>query len=466
MNKKYQIFISSTYEDLKSCRTSVRDAILSMMHFPVGMELFGAANEKQWDIIKETIDSSDYYVLIIGNRYGTLISECDKNSISYTEKEFDYASESGIPILAFIANENVLIGPTEIENDEKREKLKLFKEKIKNKYLIDFWSSEADLTQKVINSLYRQMDRTERPGWIRGGNAQNSLDTINYLSERVRELEAENKLLVEKNSDAIRMPSIRMQFEFVGSLFNYGTEKYNQDMSAVEITEHGWVIHAKKIEPSVERFDCKPLSMDDVPDELQEYVTEASINEYNKNIPSKEEYEEYNHLVNKYYNVKENGFIVKIVIVNEGTKKATDINADIMLPNGMIAMKKAEAVDMNMPPELSYPLNPIEEAKKYINNPQQYEGEKTFSEIITTLNKNGRRRHDSYTYDDDYDIWVKEHNIRAWEKSLIHTYECYPGECCIVPIEEGDYIIDTNLICEEIPESVNNKMRIKVVFDR
>ncbi len=48
MDKKYQVFISSTYTDLVEARRKVRDAILSMYHFPVGMELFGAANEEQW----------------------------------------------------------------------------------------------------------------------------------------------------------------------------------------------------------------------------------------------------------------------------------------------------------------------------------------------------------------------------------------------------------------------------------
>ena len=45
LDKKYQVFISSTYTDLIEARAKVRDAILSMYHFPVGMELFGAANE-------------------------------------------------------------------------------------------------------------------------------------------------------------------------------------------------------------------------------------------------------------------------------------------------------------------------------------------------------------------------------------------------------------------------------------
>ena len=63
MDKKYQVFISSTYKDLIEARAKVRDAILSIYHFPVGMELFGAANEEQWQIISETIDSSEVSIL-------------------------------------------------------------------------------------------------------------------------------------------------------------------------------------------------------------------------------------------------------------------------------------------------------------------------------------------------------------------------------------------------------------------
>ena len=54
MEKKYQIFISSTYEDLKEERRKVQDTILSMYQFPIGMEMFSAADEEQWEIIQET----------------------------------------------------------------------------------------------------------------------------------------------------------------------------------------------------------------------------------------------------------------------------------------------------------------------------------------------------------------------------------------------------------------------------
>lgn len=96
MEKKYQVFISSTYKDLIEARSKVRDAILSMMHFPVGMEMFNAADEEQWEIIQETIDSSDYYVLILGQRYGSVIESGSDAGISYTEKEFRYIEKAEI----------------------------------------------------------------------------------------------------------------------------------------------------------------------------------------------------------------------------------------------------------------------------------------------------------------------------------------------------------------------------------
>lgn len=63
--------------------------------------MFNAGDEEQWEVIKKTIDVSDYYVLIFGHRYGSLTNE----GISYTEKEYWYAKEKGIPIHIFISIE-------------------------------------------------------------------------------------------------------------------------------------------------------------------------------------------------------------------------------------------------------------------------------------------------------------------------------------------------------------------------
>ncbi|MDD5853770.1 MAG: DUF4062 domain-containing protein [Lachnospiraceae bacterium] len=117
MEKKYQFFISSTYEDLKEERNKAIQAILTMNQFPIGMEMFSAADDDQWKIIKEAIDSSDFYILIIGNKYGSIE---ETTGISYTEKEFDYAVERKIPVLAFIVDSYVSMTADKFETDSQK----------------------------------------------------------------------------------------------------------------------------------------------------------------------------------------------------------------------------------------------------------------------------------------------------------------------------------------------------------
>lgn len=102
---RFQIFVSSTYTDLYPVRRKVTEHILSMNHIPAGMEMFSASGQQQWKTIQKSIDNSDYYVLIVGERYGS-ISEAE--GISYTEKEFNYARSRGIPTLCFLSDENTL----------------------------------------------------------------------------------------------------------------------------------------------------------------------------------------------------------------------------------------------------------------------------------------------------------------------------------------------------------------------
>src|SRR5258708_16215933 len=96
---KYQIFVSSTFEDLKLEREQVIKAILEMGHLPVGMEMFSAADEEQWKIIAKQIDECDYYVVLCAHRYG---STDPSTGFSFTEKEYDYAVKIGVPVLVFV----------------------------------------------------------------------------------------------------------------------------------------------------------------------------------------------------------------------------------------------------------------------------------------------------------------------------------------------------------------------------
>ncbi len=72
MDKRYQVFVSSTYADLKEERRAVIQTVIELNCIPAGMELFPAADEEQLAFIKRVIDDCDYYLLIIGGRYGSV----------------------------------------------------------------------------------------------------------------------------------------------------------------------------------------------------------------------------------------------------------------------------------------------------------------------------------------------------------------------------------------------------------
>ena len=60
MDKRFQVFISSTFKDLQEERQAVMRAVLELGQMPAGMELFPAADEAAWDLIKGVIDASRY----------------------------------------------------------------------------------------------------------------------------------------------------------------------------------------------------------------------------------------------------------------------------------------------------------------------------------------------------------------------------------------------------------------------
>lgn len=191
MNKKYQIFISSTYTDLVEERKYVQDVILSMNHFPVGMELFSAASEEQWNIIKRTIDTSDFYVLIIGYRYGSEMPD----GIGYTEREYMYAKEKGVPVIVFIKQEGLPVKETDREaSTSKKKKLKDFINRAKMGREVSWWSTKEELGQKVTVSLYKEFERVKRPGWVRATEVLEK-SKMEELQRTIMQLRSENEEL-------------------------------------------------------------------------------------------------------------------------------------------------------------------------------------------------------------------------------------------------------------------------------
>jgi hypothetical protein len=148
------------------------------------------------------IDLCDYYILVLGFRYGSVNDATGK---SYTEMEYDYAISKGIPVLVFTIDDNSAVEDAKWETDDiKKGKLIEFKSRAMRNRLASIWKEPNELYLKVAISIMQAKQEIKRPGWQRGGN--NQLE----LLQQVVDLKTENeklKLQLEKYISASETPS-------------------------------------------------------------------------------------------------------------------------------------------------------------------------------------------------------------------------------------------------------------------
>jgi hypothetical protein len=190
MDKRYQVFISSTFLDLQDERQAVLKAILEIDHMPAGMELFPATDDTAWGLIQDVIDSSDYYILIVGGRYGSR----DDAGLSYTEKEYDHAVAAKKPVIALLHRNPETLPRQKTESDtESWDRLKRFRAKVEKGHTCVYWQNADDLKAKVIVGLTAATKRHPAVGWIRADKAPTEATLVEVLAlkSRITELEAE-----------------------------------------------------------------------------------------------------------------------------------------------------------------------------------------------------------------------------------------------------------------------------------
>lgn len=415
--KKYQIFISSTYTDLIQAREEIIKVILNMYHIPIGMEMFSADNADQWETIQETINNSDYYILIIGNRYGSETNE----GIGYTEKEFDYAKATGVPIYAYIRNREIPTTPKEREKDQdKIIKLDLFIEKVKNNSMVEFWDQPSDLGQKVSIALPKAFRKHPRVGWVRGDSAV-SAETLNemaVLSKGYRDLKEENEKLI---SISKTKPILNIKFNDEDKIQLYLPKQFKNSnlMSKVPITPPDFLNNEEK------SFYYQDDAM-----KYNEWI--------DKNIDI---VSEYNNTV--YYYERSRASITQLItkISNDGTLKAKDIYINILFPENILIYNLKEKNNLK---DMSYPSNapksPIKFAQEAYKRGLQNTGY-NFTPYSTDLSFSSISVHDS--------IKISKNNIKIWIKSLLHTKSFTADDIYIMPIKEGIYTAKVSMICEE-----------------
>jgi len=406
-----------------------------MNHIPAGMEMFSASGRQQWNTIKKAIDNSDYYVLIVGERYGS-ISETD--GVSFTEKEFDYARQKNIPTLCFLPSKSFTTTKENRETDpEKIEMLEVFKKKVLDDQLCAFWDKEDELVQKVSTALYKIFTEEPGVGWIRG-DASNpevltklvkTMEENNNLRERVRLLEA------EKSTN-------KPELSFV-------IDGHDQALGALNLV-------LPEVDAEMFSYDSiRPLTRADIPFELRRYVNEADLVEYNEQLPEASEVESYLDSMQFYLFAKDN--LPVFTISNTSVTKANNVSVRISLPDGLIALSTSDMDDYAVP-SLSLPKNPINEAAKKRSAALQARDRGFFPLIGNaqrSINITDFSKRDLYIEREDY----IEGGLRFVRQNTIDEMS---SDIHLLPLRRGAFVIKVSILCDEFPDWETTNVLISV----
>jgi Domain of unknown function (DUF4062) len=237
-DKRYSVFISSTFEDLKAERQAVQDVVISAGDFPVQMESFPAADEDQFDFIQALIEKCDYYVLIVAGRYGTPAED----GLSYTEKEYRYAASKGIPVLVMLHGDRGTIPANKSEDSvEGKKRLATFIAAIEKNRLRKNWTTPEGLKLAVREALEHAKATRPAVGWVRG-DAIASLEVLEELNV-VRKENAKFRDAIGSLEIELALPPIPAAEDpiFIDLLPNTDTRSYSSLHGSNASVQSTWI---------------------------------------------------------------------------------------------------------------------------------------------------------------------------------------------------------------------------------
>ncbi|MAD42984.1 MAG: hypothetical protein CL623_11430 [Arcobacter sp.] len=315
MEKKYQVFISSTYVDLQKERQEVMNALLELDCIPSGMELFPATNEEQWDLIKDVIDESDYYVLILGGRYGSV----GNDGMGYTEKEYRYALEIKKPIIAFLhkSPEDLPKKYTE-EKEEGQKRFKEFRDLIQAK-MCKYWLSPEELGSVVSRSLIKLQKKHPGTGWVKGDLIPSKEASLEILELR-KEIELlENKLesaRTEAPEGTKKLAQGTDEFIIAYDFSIYSNYKWHKFDTVAKYTWNEIF------------YQLSPLMIDEANDTKLKESLNMMLDTYEREeLESKEEYKDYK--IERFKIAEEDFQTIKVQLRALGLMKKNEKNRSV-----------------------------------------------------------------------------------------------------------------------------------------
>jgi SOS-response transcriptional repressor LexA len=161
VNGGLRVFLSHTdelahYPQDRSYVAAAEEAVKLFRGAAIDMKYMAARGQNSADHCRELLGDSDVYVGIIGFRYGSLVPEADDSGRSFTEFEFDVATDLELERLVFLLHQDANV-PAKIlfENRDDYERQQRFRERLQNVDGVTWkWvANPDDLTKRLLQSL-------------------------------------------------------------------------------------------------------------------------------------------------------------------------------------------------------------------------------------------------------------------------------------------------------------------------
>jgi len=172
----FQVYISSTYHDLRDFRATAAKAVRHLQCRAIAMEDYLASDERPLDRCLADVRASNVYVGLFARRYGFTPSGQNK---SITQLEYEEAGLAGIPRLIFILDESV--NWAESNSDSNPASILQLRTALQEKHLVSTFRNLDELDARLTAALSLELQK-------QGGNGKVEIpELLPYMNNRSRQ---------------------------------------------------------------------------------------------------------------------------------------------------------------------------------------------------------------------------------------------------------------------------------------
>ncbi len=180
IDKRYHVFISSTGADMQPERSVLANTLASLGFFSWGLE---ARTPLTTAFARRQIDDCDYFVLLLGSRYGDLSA----SGVSYVHLEYIYAITKQKPVLV-ILHESPETRAVEFQEPSKegQRKFEDFRRQLqRERDMVVTFREPKELEVILRHAMPQLTQRYPSMGWVRPSDAP--MKALQLENEKLKE---------------------------------------------------------------------------------------------------------------------------------------------------------------------------------------------------------------------------------------------------------------------------------------